>query len=292
MSFGQLSRLERISRHLFPEPPFDLGYRSPFWKPDAETEQKSETVTSTPPEAKSAEPVPDVAPVIVPRQRNLGAEVSGLLKSVTEYLAHFTIIEAADDFERGYFNPLDTSPPVTQPKSDEVVGFETQKAALEVELRAFSDRLTEFLAAHRDWRTAELQQQHAAAWRLAREQDLIVAGIEAEHGQAVSELRNLQAALGKVSLQLKAHGAAKPNLDALPSQNDINKWGVENAKLEAAWAVADKAVSAQREHQRDLTKRYQLAAKKKAELRQTESTLRAKLTGEVVWVTGLEKEPL
>jgi len=264
---------ERIHRALNPEPPvdlFELGYRTPlatdFSKPAAVETAETEAT----------------APVITPPERDLNGEVGELLESVFGYLNQFVVFEQPDNFDEGYRDPLSTSKPPQPEKSREAVEFETRKSTLLSELRTWSGSLIQFLTDHRSWRTAELRQQHAEAWAVARTQDAVVAGIVAEGQQAAAEMRRLKVEQAKARLLAEAHVEAEPDLNDLPSQQALDQWRVTDERLKAAWKAADEAVSAELSRQRSLRLRYEREVIKRRALRQVEHDLRVKLGGEDV----------
>jgi hypothetical protein len=268
---------ERVHRMMNPAPrvelPFDEGYRNPAWQPPKADEQQPAAVET------SEEALPPVIPV---PERDLGSEVSELLESTFKYLDQFAVVEKPDDFERGYQNPLDTSRPAPQPKSDTEIGFETRKTALLDSLHAWADSFTHFLSDHRSWRTETIRNEYQEAWAACKQQDAIVAGIVAEGQQAVAEMRNLKQAQAKARLLAEGHVEAEPDLNDLPSQADLDRWRAENVRLKAAWKVADEAVSAEISRQRSLRLRYEREVIKRRALRQVERSLRLKLGGEDV----------
>lgn len=278
-----VSQMERIHRAAFPQPAFDVGYIAPFWKPPKEEEQvepESAAVEST---ATDEQP-----PVIVPPQRDLRAEVAELLRPAVEYLERFAVIEPPDDFEAGYNNPL--ARPEPQSKPPEAVEFEARKTALLADLRTWTDSLRQFLESHRSWMTAELQQQHASAWHKAREQKAVVQAIIREHDATVVEMRRLDAARSKARLLASSHGEVRPDMDALPSQADLDKWQLEDEQLQAAWKSAEAAIETLQEHRRNIGYRYERERIKLATLRKAEIVLRAKLSGQVIPPMGLQGE--
>jgi hypothetical protein len=288
------SSLERIHRSINPEPPvsipmpvvdFEAGYHNPFAVPEPASESTAEQAT------ESAETDKQSPPVLSSPERDLAAEVSELVYPVGDYLGAFVVQEQPDNFEAGYLDPLSTSTPASPEQSPEVAGFETRKATLLASLQTWADSLHQFLEDHRNWRLAELRKQHAAAWRTARDQDDIVRGLAAQANQAVGEIRRLKAELSKVRLLAQSHEAAEPNLDALPSQNDLDAWGVEDARLKAAWAQVDQAVASALDRQRTQGRDCERESRKRVALRQTEAELRGKLTGEAITATGLEEPP-
>jgi len=192
------------------------------------------------------------------------------------------VVEAPDNFDAGYQNPLSTEKLPQPEKSPEAVEYERRKRALLSELGTWSGSLVQFLTDHRSWRTSELQQQHGEAWRAARQQDAIVAGILAEGSQATANMRRLQEERSKAGLLVDASNESEPDFDSLTSQGDIEKWRAENVSLKAAWKVADEAVSAEISRQRQLRLRYEREVIKRRALRQVERSLRLKLGGEEV----------
>lgn len=287
-----VSPTERIYRQAFPPPPVrglvptappDSLYADPYSAPLAKPQ-----IEATPTPVVEADPQP---PVIQVPPRDLAEEVGELVQPVGDYLAEFIVTEPVDDFARGYVNPLDTSKPALPEQSPEIAEFESRKAALLGELQVWADKLLAFIEAHRDWRVAELRQQHGAAWRAAREQDAVVDGLLAQSNQGTGELRNLKAALSKARFLSQSHEAAKPDLDRLPSQQAIDQWRDEDTRLKASWSVAEAAVNAALDGQRSLSRELERESRKQVALRQAEAGLRAKLSGEAVPLMGLESEP-
>ncbi|MBZ5667537.1 MAG: hypothetical protein LAO30_23430 [Acidobacteriia bacterium] len=275
--------IEQLHRASNPQPPFDLAYVDPFWKPDEQAEAGEPSIAKT-----TGEELP---PVIEPAARDLASEVAQVCKPVVDYLAAYVVIEQPNaDFERGYHNPFDTSSPASPESSPEAEGFEARKVDLAARFRTWSESLVEFLTAHRDWTVAELREQHAEAWQQARDEAAIVAGLLAEHNQASGDLRNSKMALSKARVAFQGHEAAKPDLDQLPSQADLDAWQADGLRLKAAWETADQAVAAALSQIQSLRLRHERERTKLLGLRKAEADLRARLSGQKMTAVGLEQE--
>jgi hypothetical protein len=282
MKFQPPPLIERLHRAVFPQPPVQVPdylyadpYTNPFAKPQLETPDDAETPAASEP------------PTIAPTPRDLGAEVSEILQPVSNYLAGFTIIDPPDDFDRGYKNPLDTSPPPQPFESSKVQEFEARKTELENSLRSWADLLRGFLEDHRAWATGELQAQHAEAWAKAREQTGTVEGILAEGSQSAEDTRRLKLALGNARSLWQSHKAAKPDMATLPSQGDIDAWESELRRLYQAYEAAQQAVDQQLERNRRLAWRYETENIKLVTLERTEADIRARLSGDDIREVGL-----
>jgi len=282
------SDLQRIHAIAFPEQPFvpsvpafDLGYVAPF---------STDTAKQDEPVELSAEPEP---PLLQPPMRDLAEEVSQLVSPVGDYVAAFTITEPVDTFELAYSAPLSTAKPQSATNAEEEKKIKDRKAALLDGLQTWADSLCQFLEDHRAWHTTELQQQHAVAWQQAREQIAAVNLIRERHLSGVRRLFELRQELGKAKLAFDGHDGAKPDLAALPSQSDIDKWLQENEALRSALQRADEAVTACLDSQSGLRLRFERERAKLNALKKTEADLRARLSGEEMTdrETGLLRPP-
>jgi hypothetical protein len=266
-------------------PSFDAGYSDPFWRPEQPAEGEAETESV----AVEMEPVP---PQIIPPERDLRAEVSELLKPLTDYLTGFVVAEKPDLVELAFSRPLATTElttaagPTLQEKE-----FNSRKATLERELCEWSDRLTEFLTDHRSWSVATLRSQHATAWQQARDQKVVVDALAAEGLESNGKMRELNAAQSRARLAFQTHDVSPPDLDALPSQAQLDDWQTENERLRAVRDSADQAVAGEQERQRSLGRRFQTECAKLAALKRAEADLRARLSGEEIRDTGLLRPP-
>jgi len=287
---GGPSQIERLHRANYPEPDLDLDFVPPHWTSQAE---HAEAVETSAPEATkdAATDAANLPPLIEPCERDLRAEVTELCQPILDYLSAFVIIEVPDNFEDGYHKPMDTSKPPQPQPSPEAEEFKARKVDLAAQFGAWLESLVEFLTVHRAWTVAEFREQHAEAWRQAREQEAIVDGIVAEHDQSVSEMRKARAALGRANLLYRGHDTVKPNLDTLPSQADLDAWKAENSRLKMECDNADQTVNLELDRQHSLRLRHEQARIKLATLKKSESDLRAKISGQVIPVMGLEQEP-
>jgi len=270
--------IERLYDRTHPQPPFDLGYTRPFWTPESEPQQATE------PKLAETEPLP---PVIEPPQRDLRKETLELCAPVLAYLQEFTVVQPLDLAELAFTNPLATTELQPPTPSAEQKEFETRKAALEADLRGFADRLAAFLTAHRDWRVVSLKKEYEAAWRAARAQHAVVAGIEAEASQALGQKRGLITARSASRVAFEAHDAKKPRPDSFPSRRDLEVWQAENTRLRAAWEKDNAAVEEESTRQRDLARQLAREGTTLSRLRARERKLRAQLGGEDLSGMGL-----
>ena len=271
------SQIEQLHRTAYPPPPItvpDYLYADPWSNPFAVPGEADQPANLQAGETDAE------APNIEPAPRDFHAEVAELARPLTDYLTAFVVSEQPDDdFEAGYHNPLDTSKPPQPDPSPEAEGFEARKVDLAAQFRAWSESLAQFLREHCDWSIAQLREQHAAAWREARLQTAVVDGVMAEHSQTTSDLRNAKFSLSKARSAFQAHEAAKPDLDALPSQTDLDSWQAEGLRLKAAWEAADQTVSAVLNRLQDLSRRHERESNKLTALKKVEADLRARLGG-------------
>lgn len=265
----QIAPLEKLNRLRLGELPAD-PYRFPFWKPE-DSEPASETTEQ--PESQSLPPIVQVSP------RDIGDEVAELCAPISAYLDAFVIAEQTDSFDSGYSNPLSTAKPVQPQPSPEAAQFEARKADLVRDLGTWKNVLQKLLEDHRQWLTAQLQGEHADAWREAREQKTLVASVVAKANEGHENLRRLKFEVSKTRAAVNAHAAARPNLASLPTQTQIDIWEHNDTELRTNLQVAQEALDTAQDHQRDVLREHNREASVLTKLLQHEADLRRRLQG-------------
>ncbi len=282
--------IERVHRAAFPQPAFDLGYIDPYWRPEAEAVSEPAKPEPQEPAAVESDTVSDLPPVVAPAPRDMQAEVARLMSPLAEYLDQFLIEEPGDDgFERGYHNPLDTSPPALPVASPEAEAFECRKADLSARLRAWSDQLRGFLEDHRQWSISMLTAQQEKAAAEVRAQIAVVERVVQEHNAQAAVFRSLRQERSKAHALLAACEAREPHLDNCPTRIEVARWAQEHRECTEVHEAAQSAEDVARAQLNRLVRKVTEEQTKLNSLASKEKALRARLSGEDDRELGLPK---
>jgi hypothetical protein len=255
--------IEKLHAAAFPEPrpfiqpPFDLGYVDPFWRP-------SQPVEPEPGQSEAAD-ADDLPPVILPPARDVAAEVRKTLKPLHDYLTQ-----------------LEVGP-----------NLEQQRSGLFAQLQAFSESLTGLLIENREWKIAQLTIEQTAAAEECRGLKQLLTTLGVALGECAANLRNVQNATGKARAALSACEESEPDLASWPTAKQIADWKAQCAVLTEALAVAERNEADVVAAGQAVRARVVAAQAKLAEASKAEEILRSKLSGKP-WAdseTGLLNPP-